>query len=574
MNNYLKKELAEFIYSIIKTNHQTSASELKKQLRTPPSQSQADYALGCFLLAKNIQKKPFEVAQELEVMLQKNCSFFKVQSSGPYLNFTFDEGFLLEKLDKISESFSSSLKEKKVLIEYSQPNTHKELHVGHMRNLCLGKALSNLLKIQGHNVIDITYPGDHGTHVAKCLWYLKKKGLSPQGVENKGTWLGKIYSLAHRKLEEELGGPHEKQNRQELTEIIRQIECLEGEYFDLWKKTREWSLNLMRDTYSWCGIDFDYWYYESELNDDSLELVSEYYEKGVFEKDEGAIGINLRKYNEQLGFLILKKSNGQGLYATKDLLLAQKKMEQFTPDESFYVVDKRQSLHFKQVFKTLEVMDILEVERCHHIAYDFVELPTGAMSSRAGNIIPLETLIKNMEAHITKTYLEDKNWSLEQKKKLAQDIAKGAIFYGMLSVDPQKKIVFDLEEWLRLDGNSGPYLQYTLARLKSVLNKVGVGFSEGEVTSTEELENCEHEIIVKMAEKNEVIKAAAEAHSPAFVANYLYQLAQLTNSFYALCPIIKASTAVKARRINILKSLERVFTEGFALLYIPAIEKM
>src|SRR5690606_12590649 len=277
----------------------------------------------------------------------------------------------------------------KTMIEYSQPNTHKVLHVGHMRNLCLGNALIRMGRSIAADIIAVTYPGDVGTHVAKCLWYLKKHQDTPvpDGTpEEKGAWLGQIYTKATHKLDDELGTEKEDQNRAELTAILKQLESGSGEYYDLWRETREWSLRLMEKAYSWADVKFDRWFFESEVDAPSLKFAKELFEKGVLVKDQGAIGMDLS--DDKLGFCLLIKSDGTGLYATKDVQLAKVKFEEFKVEKSVYIVDNRQAHHFKQVFKVLEKIGFKQAKDCFHLAYDVVELPDGAMSSRKGNIVP------------------------------------------------------------------------------------------------------------------------------------------------------------------------------------------
>ena len=232
-------------------------------------------------------------------------------------------------------------------------------------------------------------------------------------------------------------------NRKELTEILKQIEKGEGQYFELWKQTKDWSVELMQEVYDWAKVSFDTWYWESDVDSSSVDLVKKYYEKGLFVKDDGAIGIDLS--DDKLGFCLLLKSDGTGLYATKDLELARRKFEDQHVDHSVYVVDNRQALHFKQVFKTLEKMGFEKAKDCYHLQYEMVELPDGAMSSRKGNIVPIQSLIDQMVAKIENTYLEKYKgaWSQEEIDKTANMIASGAIKFGMNRIDPNKKIVFD-----------------------------------------------------------------------------------------------------------------------------------
>ena len=414
-------------------------TDIVAQLVEPPDSKMGDLAYGCFPLAKILKKAPPLLAQELKQLIALDENLIRVEAVGPYLNFTLSSGFvgqnLLAKI-RSGEHFALRLTEKtpKTMIEYSQPNTHKELHVGHMRNACLGDALVRLHRFSGYNLISSTFPGDVGTHVAKCLWYLKFVNQEPLPTENRGEWLGRIYSKAHLKLEDELGTPKESDNRQKLTEILHALEQKSGEYYDLWKETRQWSLDLMNQVYAWAGIEFDQWYWESDVDSASVQFAKKLYSESKLVQSEGAIGMNLEADN--LGFCLLLKSDGTGLYATKDVELARRKFQDNAIEKSIYIVDLRQELHFKQVFKVLEKLGFSQAKDCFHLKYNFVELPDGAMSSRKGNIVPLLELVHRMEETVKTNYLTryQNEWTPEDINLVASQVAKGAIKYGMLRV--------------------------------------------------------------------------------------------------------------------------------------------
>jgi arginyl-tRNA synthetase len=456
------------------------------------------------------------------------------------------------------------------MVEYSQPNTHKELHVGHMRNLCLGDALIRLHRYAGFNIIASTFPGDVGTHVAKCLWYLKFHNKEKVPESRKGAWLGKMYSTAHNKLEDERGSDKEETNRQQLTMILKELEQKSGEFYDLWKETREWSIELMNEVYRWADVKFDQWYWESEVDSDSVKLIREYQKKGLFKEDQGAVGIDLEPY--KLGFCLLLKTDGNGLYATKDIELARRKFENNGIEKSIYVVDKRQEHHFKQVFKVLELMGFENAKKCMHLQYDFVELPDGAMSSRKGNIVPLQTLIEEMVKTIKEQFLVryKDEWPAPEIEATAQMVAKGAIKYGMTRIDPQKKIVFDMKEWLKLDGESGPYIQYAHARIHSMLVKLGVPATTELVFEAPQ----EHDVIGHLMKFNSVVQEAVEQYKPSYLTAYLYDLARYYNSFYAECPVGSAAEPIRSSRLTLSRAVAETLKTGLGLLGIEAPSKM
>ena len=332
----------------------------------------------------------------------------------------------------------------------------------------------------------------------------------------------------------------------------------------------------MKKLYSWAGVEFDRWYFESEMDSPSVELVNKYFEEGKLTKDQGAIGMDLS--DDKLGFCLLLKSDGNGLYATKDVLLAQEKFKEFDIQKNLYIVDVRQSLHFKQVFKVLEKVGFEEAKSCHHIDYEFVEVPDGAMSSRKGNIVPLMDLIKNMESTITKNYLEKYrgDWSDEEISSTAKDIANGAIKYGMVRMDNNRKIVFEMNEWLKLDGESGPYLQYVYARINSLCNKLE--FDNVDIASIDwgTLEKTqESRLAYQLTRFNDIIVDACLNHKTPSLTSYLYDTCKLYNSFYAECSVANAETPdLKNARLALSKATAEIVKNGLMLLGVKAPDRM
>lgn len=577
-HDQFKKDLAQALTVAIKSAFglEWPWEKLYPLFSPTPSKEAGDLAFPLFILAKEAKMNPAMAAKALDEKLQKLPSFVSKKAvAGPYLNFFLDFNSIAQVvLPSIlsGQSFKSTLTKDtpRTMIEYSQPNTHKELHVGHMRNLCLGDALIRLHRYCGFDIVSSTFPGDVGTHVAKCLWYLKfhYKGEIPE--ERRGAWLGSMYSTAHNKLEEEKGTPAEEKNRDQLTMILRQLEQKSGEFYELWKETRQWSIDLMNEVYAWAGVKFDVWYWESEVDSASVKLIKQYQEKGLFKEDQGAIGIDLSDY--KLGFCLLIKSDGNGLYATKDIELARRKFQEHGIEKNIYVVDKRQEHHFKQVFKVLELMGFENAKNCFHLQYDFVELPDGAMSSRKGNIVPLQSLIENMVKLIKEQYLHRylNEWTPEQIEQTAQIVAKGAIKYGMTRIDPSKKIVFDMQEWLKLDGESGPYIQYAYARINSMLQKLGEPKSPEISTQTPQ----ENELVAVLMNFNHVVQQATEQYRPSVLTAYLYDLARAYNSFYAECPVGSAPEPARSSRLKLSKATAETLKQGLSLLGIEAPEKM
>lgn len=580
LHNDLKKSLAESIAKAIAATHpdtNLNLDEIYSLLGPTPNPKAGDIAFPCFSLAKKLKSSPVEISKKLYEGLEENPMVEKAIAAGPYLNFFVSADSLFKTLaPKLQDGsfFSDEIIEDapKTIIEYSQPNTHKEMHVGHMRNLCLGDALIKLHRYAGVETLSTTFPGDVGTHVAKCLWYYTKHNTEAAPETRKGAWLGSLYTKGNNLLEEQKGTPQEEENRKELTEILKQIEAQSGTYFDLWKETKQWSLELMNQVYDWARVGFDSWYWESDVDSDSVALVKKYQEKGLFVKDDGAVGIDLS--DDKLGFFLVLKRDGTGLYGTKDLELARRKFEDQKVEKSIYVVDNRQALHFKQVFKTLEKMGFEKAKDCFHLQYEMVELPDGAMSSRKGNIVPIQSLIDQMVDKIKGDYLEKYRgeWNEEEIDKSANMIASGAIKFGMNRIDPNKKIVFDMDEWLKLEGESGPYIQYVYARIQSMLEK----FDNNAKPDYGQLqEPIEKQTLLLINQFNDVAESALKQYKTSLICNYLFDLAKSFNQFYANCPVAKAATPeLGAARRDLASACAETLKQGLALLGIEAPRRM
>jgi arginyl-tRNA synthetase len=586
-HDFFRQQVSEWIGAVLRKNlPQLPAedfSEIYSQLQKTQEGQKGDLTLALFQLAKNAKQSPPQLGQYfLQTQDSQPECIQSLELKGPYLNISLKDTFVFKQLS--AEVTTASFFQKKLtqhtpkmMMEYSQPNTHKELHVGHMRNLCLGDALVRLHRYCGYSIISSTFPGDVGTHVAKCLWYLKNHQQGPIPTSRKGAWLGQLYSKAHNLLEDQRGTDQEEKNRQALTSILGQLEKKQGEYYELWKETRQWSNELMQDVYRWAQVEFDQWYWESEVDSASVALIKHYAQKGLFKEDQGCLGMDLSEWG--LGFCMLLKSDGNGLYATKDIELARRKFQEKGIDKSIYIVDKRQEHHFKQVFKVLELMGFEQAKNCFHLAYDFVELPDGAMSSRKGNIVPLQTLIDSMAQKIKDQFLQKyaAEWSTQEIETVAHDVARGAIKYGMNRIDPSKKIVFDLNEWLKLDGESGPYIQYAVARIESLLQKNQLSlYSTPKLTAPKviQLSKEERTLLFMLIDFNTLCVQSAQQFKPSLLCGYLYDVAKAFSSFYAACPIQGAAENEQKQRLLLSYMTGKILTQGLALLGITAPRRM
>ena len=438
----------------------------------PPNVQMGDLSLPVFDLAK---ENPAEFAAKMAKKLGSNEVWEKVEAKGPYLNFYLKAEVWAKPIieskpqpGKLGETKfplgkGGGLQLGKVMIEYSQPNTHKEFHVGHLRNACIGSSLVKLYKFLGNKVIAANYMGDTGTHVSKCLWALQKfhKNEEPKG--NKAEFLGKVYSEAVQKTES--NPDFEK----EVSAVSQKLESGDKELKKLWKKTRKWSLDEFDRIYKLLDIDFDVFYFESDMEKEGKKMLSKLLENKYIKEDQGAVIADLKEFD--LDVLVLIKSDGTALYGIKDIPLAFKKVKKYKPDKMVYVVDARQKLYLQQIFKILDLLG-LKQEKIH-VMYDFVNLKEGAMASRKGNVVSFDEFYKKMLQKSTEeTKKRHKDWDDERINEVAEKISLAAMKIGMLKFGNNKVITFDMDEALSFDGKTGPYLLYTAARINSIKEKV------------------------------------------------------------------------------------------------------
>ena len=550
-------------------------------IEQPPDPALGDYAFPCFQLAKALRKGPPLIAKDLAARLQPALArqplLTGVEAAGPYVNFRASipemaRGAVPAILSGAYFEANRGARRAKVMIEYSQPNTHKAFHVGHMRNVALGDALVRIFEYNGHPVIAANYIGDVGTHIAKCLWYYQKHRTEEPPAEGRGEWLGKLYTAATLMLEQ--AAPEEQARMEkEVSAVLQQLEARQGEPYRLWQETRQWSLQAFDEIYRWLGARFDHVFYESDM-EAGRKIVDEGLRRGVFVRSQGAVGIDLEAY--KLGFFLVLKADGTTLYATKDLALAQIKFEQFQIDESIYVVGAEQTLHFQQVFKALELLGYPQARQCHHLSYGLVMLPEGKMSSRAGNIITFSRLRAEMNAYIDTHYLgaHRGEWSEEEIAETARRIAVAAIRYGMVKQDPSKAIVFAMADWLETEGDTGTYLCYAYTRIQSMLRLVGRA-GRPDVDYTLLTQEPEKRLIRLLHDFNRVVEQAEQTLRPNHLANSLFDICKEFSRAYATSPVLKAETpALADARLALFAATGQLLERGLFLIGIVPPSRM
>lgn len=586
-----KCSLATSLFTALSTIESNLPPELTvvdffRTLEQPPEKALGDYALPCFRFAKAIKKNPNEVATELKRLLELEANPWvdNIVLKGAFLNIFTNQKEVAKALvpSLVTGAGFNILKSNpehnktKVMIEFSQPNTHKEFHVGHGRNVCLGDSICRIFTYNGYKVIGANYIGDEGTHIAKCLWGVEHyTGLEKlETIENKAEWLGQRYVEANNKLKE-ADEESKVQYNQEVSAILKSIENKTGDYYSLWEKTRQYCLDDFNKIYKWLDVKFDHFFYESEVSEDSQNIVQEYINKGLFVEDKGAYGFDMS--DKKLGFFMVRKTDGTTLYITKDLALAKVKFNEFDIDRSIYVVGSEQNFHFKQLFYALEKMGFPQASKCYHLSYGMVVRPDGKMSSRAGNSFTFLQLIDLVITEIN-TYLEkySTEWSQEQKDDTAHKLAVGAIKYGMLQADPNKEIVFDPKEWVSFEGNSGPYLMYSYARTQSILRKAQEQGLKGSLIHLDLLTHeSERDLMRHLYDFNQVTITACENYRPSTIANHLFFTCKAYNRFYTEVSVMKAETEdLRAARLSLLQAFADTLKTGLYLLGITPPEKM
>lgn len=522
-----------------------------------------------------VPKRAQELAEGIRAFIDvPPKGFSRIDAVNGYLNIYFQTGEYAHRvvdtvLDEVEDYGRAPQRDKTVMVEYSQPNTHKAFHVGHLRNVILGGSVCRILEFAGYDVVRANYLGDIGLHVIKWMWNYLKNHAGEQPDENKTHWMNDIYAEADR-----LFG--EPENEAEVRALYARWNARDPEIVDLWQKTRQWSLEGFEQIYHLLGESFDKFYFESEVEEEGTVLVEQLIESGIAqdERPDGPVIVDLDAIcgtENEYRILVVLRSDGSSLYATKDLPLAIQKFEDYDLDKSIYVIDVRQSLYLKQVFKMLAIMGYEWSDRLHHLAYELVNLPGNVtMASREGTVVLFEDLI-NEATQRAKAIVEEKNPEFAEaaKNEIAQAVALGALKYTMLSRDNTKVVTFDWDAALDFNGQAAPYIQYAHVRAGSILRKAGTDVPSA-VIFPEQLEKTEIDLIELMTRlPAEVLRAAVE-YRPLTIANLAYDLAKAFNDFYNTCHVLNAEPDVRAYRLRLVAAAQQVLVNCLNLLGINA----
>jgi len=558
---------------------------------------EGDITIVIFAFLRFIKGNPVEIGTKIGEYLKENVkeiSDFNVVKG--FLNLVITDAYFLSNFNTIykTSNFGFVLPkatEKSVMVEYSSPNTNKPLHLGHIRNNLLGYSVAEIIKASGKKVYKTQIINDRGIHICKSMlaWKRFGNGETPESTGLKGDKLvGNYYVAFDKAYKKEIatlideGKTEEEAKKQapiliEAQEMLRKWEAGDTEIVSLWKKMNQWVYDGFAITYKELGVNFDKNYYESNTYLLGKNVVADGLEKGIFyKKEDGSVWIDLTE--EGLDEKIVLRADGTAVYMTQDIGTAIERFKDYDLDELVYTVGNEQDYHFKVLFLILGKLGFEWAKNCYHLSYGMVDLPSGKMKSREGTVVDADDLMlemTNTAKKISQELGKLEGYSEEEKNTLYKTIGLGALKYYILKVDPKKRILFDPEESVDFAGNTGPFIQYTYARIQSILRKAtfdyNVTLNEVEVS----LHPKERSLIKQLLLFPEIIQLAAKNHSPALIANYTYDLVKEYNSFYQSVPILGCKNEnEKIIRTQLSSKVATVIKSAFKLLGINVPERM
>lgn len=576
----------------VKQLYNTTITPQDVNLQQTRKEFEGQVTIVTFPYTKFSRKSPEQTGQEIGTYLQENVaevSGFNIIKG--FLNLSIADTYWLAVYNEtvVKENFGIAVPNgKKVMVEYSSPNTNKPLHLGHVRNNLLGYSVAAILQAAGYEVIKANLVNDRGIHICKSMlaWQLFGNGETPQSSGMKGDHLvGKYYVLfdkAYKAQIDELktAGKTEEEAKKsaplilQAQQMLQKWEAGDEEVIELWKTMNTWVYDGFAKTYKKLGVDFDQYYYESNTYLLGKDIIEEGLAKGVFfKKEDGSVWIDLT--DEGLDQKLVLRADGTSVYITQDLGTAQLKYDNFGMDESIYVVGNEQDYHFKVLFLILQKLGKTWAKGLYHLSYGMVDLPSGKMKSREGTVVDADDLISEMETTAkeqTEALGKIADFAEEDKQHLYYIIGMGALKYFLLKVDPKKRLLFDPNESVDFQGHTGPFIQYTHARIKSVLSRGGDIASVSKIT---ELDSLERDLIITMSQYPETINQAAKDFNPAAIANYVYELAKAYNKFYHEKSILQAENEeLKTFRLNLSASTAKIILNAMLLLGIEVPERM
>lgn len=567
------KNFKQIIAKQISKTIEINAKELEGYIETPKDSKNGDYAFPCFRLAKELRKAPPAIANEIKEKIEPVEEIEKVEVAGGYLNFFINKSTLAEEvLGEISktEQYGKSIvgEGKNIVIDYSAPNIAKPFHIGHLRSTVIGGALYNIYKYLGYNVTGVNHLGDYGTQFGKLIEGYKMWGEEYDIEKDPINELTKIYIRINEACK------NDEQILENCRNNFKKLEDGDSYCVEIWKKFRELSLQEFQKVYDLLGSKFDSWNGESFYSDKMPEVIDLLQKTGKLVESQGAKIIDL----EDKGIntpCIIEKSNGSTTYATRDLAAILYRARTYDFDKALYVTSYEQVLHFKQVFEVAKLLGLDEkyTNGLEHVSFGMVLLPEGKMSTREGNIIKLEELL-NEAISRAKEIIEQKNPDLENKEEVAKKVGIGAVIFNDMSASRIKDEVFDWNTILNFQGETGPYIQYTYVRTKSVLEKAG-DLPKIENVKIDNLSDEYSMAILKLIYNFEdILIQVTDKNEPSMLARYLIELAKAYSSFYNENKIIVDDKDVQDARVYLTYAVSQVLKQGANLLGIQMPEKM
>ncbi|MBN2127116.1 MAG: arginine--tRNA ligase [Candidatus Diapherotrites archaeon] len=547
--------------------------EIIQLLEKPPAQEMGDLSLPCFSLAKELKNSPQQIAGDLKEKIKSIKGIESIECKGPYLNFFFETKDYAKKAiesalkEKEKFGLNNELKNKKIMVEFLSPNTNKPLHLGHLRNMSLGESISRIYEASGAKVFRTQIINDRGAHICKSmLAYMNwGKGKTPEKAKKKSDhFIGEFYVMFSEKAKEN------SMLEIEAQQLLLKWENKDPKVRKLWKQMNSWALKGFKETTKRFDVKFDKEYFESDIYLKGKELIQEGLKKKIFTEQNGAIYIDLEKYN--LPNKVVVRADGSSLYITQDIFLAKQKFEDFNLDESIYVVGSEQALYFQQLIQTLELMQYPWAKNMYHLSYGMVYLPDGKMKSREGTVVDADDLMDEIhKMALIEIKKRDKKISKNEAKKRAEIIALSAIKFYLLKVDAVKDIHFNPEESISFEGETGPYIQYTYARAKSILSKAikpkKIDYSALSLPKEKELSSILNSF-------QDAVADSMNHKTPHKLCHYLLELSNSFNSYYHEVSVLKAEEKEKNARLALTEAVTITIHNGLKLLGIKTLEKM
>jgi arginyl-tRNA synthetase len=563
-------------------------------IEKPKDSNLGDYAFPCFPLAKELKKAPPIIAQELAAKINASILEIKNRASkksklssnlikeakavGPFLNFFTDKcAFSKETLTRICKEKSKYGKGsagKRVMVEFCSPNTNKPLHLGHVRNCVIGESVSNILKFNGSKITKACLVNDRGIHICKSMIAYLRWGEGKLPNIKSDFFVGKFYVMFAQKAAESVEKEKELEGDAQL--LLQKWEQGDKATLTLWKRMNSWVYKGFGETYRSLGVKFDKYYYESQMYKEGKDIITDGLNRGKFIKDEtGAIIADLEQF--KLPKKVLIRGDGTSIYITQDIFLAKKKFDDYNLDQSIYVVGSEQNTHFQVLFKIMNILGYPWASQLKHLSYGMVYLPEGKMKSREGKVVDADDLVRGM-TELARFGVKERHKDLEEKEieRRARIIGLGALKFYLLKTDFVKDMHYNPEESISFEGETGPYVQYTHARICSILKKLDEKFDKEFVKKVkfEVFDQKEQDIIKMLNAFPSIVEDAAQNLKPSIITRYLLDLCQKLNEFYHASQILKAPEDLLRARILLIHSSRQVIESGLKILGIDAPDEM